>query len=154
MPELVNDASCHRAIEQACDACEAELQARPEVGMTWRVVFPRLELSGIASVSGSLWVFAFAPHGRSEIHKHSNSTQYTRAWRGQGTMRIGDPAQPADIYLPRAAEPDWVVIPMGVFHEAVAGADGWCVVSFQTVPAAELQEEPVAGAARHYAGEQ
>jgi quercetin dioxygenase-like cupin family protein len=150
MQALVSDARHGPAIEQACDACQAELRARPGLAETWRVVVPQLELSGAASALGSLWVFAFAPHGASKTHKHSNSTQYTRTWRGQGNLRIGEPAQPVVISMDDA---EWAVIPAGVFHQAVAGADGWCVVSFQTAPAADLREEPLDGAPQHYVSE-
>ncbi len=154
MQELVNDASYHRAIEQACDECEAELRAQPELSMTYRLVIPQLELEGEASSLRSVWVFAFAPNGASDIHKHSNSTQFTRAWRGGGCLRIGDPARAVEIRLPptAACEPEqqWVVIPAGVFHQGVAFETGWCVVSFQTVAGAELQDEPYEGEPHYY----
>ena len=40
--------------------------------------------------------------------------------------------------------------PSGTFHQAIAGDAGWCVVSFQTVPAEELQDEEYSGATHHY----
>jgi quercetin dioxygenase-like cupin family protein len=154
MQELVNDANYHHAIEQACDECERELRAQSGLSMTYRLVIPQLELEGEAASLRSVWVFAFAPNGVSDIHKHSNSTQYTRSWRGGGRLRIGDPARAVEVNLPPAEpceeEQQWVVIPPGVFHQAVAFETGWCVVSFQTVPGAELQDEPYEGEPHHY----
>ncbi len=151
MQELVNDANYYHAIEQACDECEQELLAQPGLSMTYRLVIPQLELEGEAASLRSLWVFAFAPNGVSDIHKHSNSTQYTRSWRGGGSLRIGDPASPVEISLPpRKPEQQWVTIPPGVFHQGVAFETGWCVVSFHTVPGAELQDEPYEGESHHY----
>ncbi|MBO0799160.1 MAG: hypothetical protein J2P31_10105 [Blastocatellia bacterium] len=151
--EFVNQPQHRTAIDLACDECEAELRARPALEMNYRVVIPGLKETGTMSVLHSLWVFAFAPGGESDIHKHSNSTQYTRAWRGAGSMRIGDREDTEEARLPPPADRKihpWVVIPPGTFHHAVAGAEGWCVVSFQTAPAAELQDEPYEGEPHYY----
>jgi quercetin dioxygenase-like cupin family protein len=158
MQEYVSEPHHRAAIEEACAECEAELRRQPELGMAYRVVAPLLELAGPAASLRSLWVFAFTPRGESDTHRHSNSTQYTRAWRGQGRLRIGDPDRASEVILgPPGAEPDpaqdWVVIPPGTFHHAVAGEAGWCVVSFHTVPAAQLQDEPFSGAPHYYLGE-
>jgi hypothetical protein len=153
--KLVDEPQHRSAIERACNECETELRAQPALEMTYRVAIPELNLTGEMAALRSLWVFAFAPGGMSDIHKHSNSTQYTRAWRGEGCMRIGEPEHPNEVPLPPAsnagmAEPQWVVIPAGVFHQAVAGAGGWYVVSFQTAPATELQDEPYGGEPHYY----
>jgi len=158
MQEFVDEPLRCAAIEQACNDCEAELRARPELEMTYRAVSSELKLNGEMAALRSLWVFAFAPNGESDIHRHSNSTQYTRAWRGKGRMRVGDPKQMVEISLPSeldasATERQWTVIPTGIFHQAVAGANGWYVVSFQTAPGAELQDEPFEGEARYYISE-
>src|SRR6185295_18786614 len=117
----------HRAlIEQVCDECEAELQASPGLGMTYRVAIRGLAMAGTAGELRSLWVFAFAPRGASDLHKHSNSMQVTCAWRGQGRVLIGDPARPVTVCLSQSignhqAAQNWAVIPPGTFHQAVAG---------------------------------
>jgi hypothetical protein len=159
MQEFVNQSQTRAAIERACDECEAELRAGSALEMSYRVVIPELELTGELAGMRSLWVFGFAPAGKSDIHKHSNSTQYTRAWRGKGAMRIGDPERAVDVALPPeseagAAERQWSLIPTGVFHQGVAGESGWCVVSFQTAPATQLQDEPYEGESHFYLTEQ
>jgi hypothetical protein len=147
--QYVSEAPHREAIEQACDACEAELRARPGLPMTWRLVASALRLTGTAASLNSLWVFAFSPGGESETHKHSNSTQYTRSWRGRGRLRIGEPETAVVLSLPpletREAGQKWAVLPAGVFHQAIASDDGWCVVSFQTAAADDLQEELYSG---------
>jgi hypothetical protein len=153
--KFVDDPQHRAAIERVCDECEAELRARPALEMTYRVVFPELKLTGEMAALRSLWVFAFAPEGESDIHKHSNSTQYTTAWRGKGSMRISEPEHPSEITLTQSSDAGmtewkWIEIPPGVFHHAVAGAEGWCVISFQTVPATELQDEPYRGEPQYY----
>ncbi len=157
LEEFVNEPRHRAVIEQACDDCEAELRDQPGLDMTWRAAIPELRLTGAASSLRSLWVFAFAPNGESDIHRHSNSTQYTRVWRGRGRLMIGEPERAAAALSPQSKpeEPDqpWTVIPPGVFHQAIADAEGWCVVSFQTVPAAELRDEPDEGEARPYLAE-
>ena len=158
LQEFVNEPQHRAAIDRACDECEAELRASPASEMTYRVVFQELKLTGEMAALSSLWVFTFAPNGVSDIHKHSNSTQYTRAWRGKGWMRVGDPDRPVEVPLPPVLGNDetewqWTVIPSGVFHQAIAGASGWCVVSFQTAPAIELQDEPYDGESHYYISE-
>ncbi len=153
--KLADEPQYRAAIERACDECEAELRARPGLEMTYRVVMPELKMPGEMAALRSLWVFAFAPGGESDIHKHSNSTQYTHTWRGKGSLRIGEPEHPNEVQLPSSldegvTEREWIVIPTGTFHQAVAGAGGWCVISFQTAPATELQDEPYDGEPHYY----
>ena len=154
MDRFVNEPSVREAIERACSDCEDELRANATLEETWRVVVNELSLPGTAAGLRSLWVFAFSPGGRSETHKHSNSTQYTRSWRGHGQLRVGEPdkAVPLALPPPAAAGPgqEWVKLPPHLFHQAIAGDAGWCVVSFQTAAASELQEEPFSGAPHSY----
>ncbi len=143
------------AIDYACNECVIELQNQPGLEMTWRAVMPQLELTGSLKAVNSLWVFAFAPHGESDTHRHSNSTQYTRSWRGSGVLRIGNPESAVAVQLPppeaeRLQGEQWTIIPTGVFHRAIANEHGWCVVSFQTAPANELQDEPIEGTSSPY----
>jgi hypothetical protein len=70
-------------------------------------------------------------------------------------MRVGGPEHSHDVVLPPQLsaddiEPQWTMISRGVFHQGVATSDGWCVVSFQTAPAAELQDEPYEGEPHFY----
>ena len=155
MEEFVSRAEHSAAIDSACDECEKELENRPGVEETWRAVVPQLDLTGSLKAVGSLWVFAFAPHGESDTHRHSNSTQYTRSWRGNGVLRIGSPDSSVEVRLPPSEgemtqREQWSIIPSRVFHRAIAREHGWCVVSFQTAPAAQLQNEPFEGTSSHY----
>jgi hypothetical protein len=161
MQDFINEPQHRAAIDRACDECQSELCTRSPLEMAYRAVISELKLTGEMADLRSLWVFAFAPGGVSDIHRHSNSTQYTRAWRGRGWMRVGDPESPVEVALPPAAdanaiEQQWTVISPGVFHQGAStadGADGWCVVSFQTAAATELQDEPYDGEPRYYIGE-
>lgn len=154
MQQYVNHPENRAAIEQSWAACEADLRAQAGLEMAYRAVVPRLELANADAIF-SLWVFAFAPNGESDTHKHSNSTQITCTWRGQGRFRIGEPEN-ATVSAPPLQSPErdpkqnWIVIPPKVFHHAKAEASGWAVVSFQTVPAQELQNEPYLGEAQPY----
>ena len=154
MEEYVCQPAQRLAIEQACEDCERELLACSESKMAWRVVDADLQLAGPAAALRSLWVFAFSPDGKSETHKHSNSTQYTRSWRGSGYLQVGAPDQARTLFLPSKPLPEaaqnWVILTPGSFHQARAGDKGWCVVSFHTVAAAELQEEAFTGTSQSY----
>jgi hypothetical protein len=155
MEEFVSRSEHSRAIDYACNECEKELQNRPGLEMTWRAVLPQLELTGSMKAVHSLWVFAFAPSAESDTHRHSNSTQYTRSWRGSGVLRIGNPDSAVEVQLPPPEgegpqREQWSIIPSGIFHRAIASEHGWCVVSFQTAPADELQDEPFEGPSSHY----
>ena len=151
----INHPNQRIAIDQLCAECESELRDNPNLGMAYRVVSPELVLSGPGSPMKSLWVFAFKPGGESDIHKHSNSTQYSCTWKGRGNFRVGDPHNAREISLIEQStnndpHTDWLVIAPGTFHHAIASEEGWSVVSFHTVPARALQDEPFEGEAHHY----
>jgi len=139
-------------IERFCADCESELAGHPDLEMTYRLVSDDLDLPSSASALKSLWVFAFRPNGESDIHKHSNSTQYTLTRSGLGTMRIGNPeTRRADHLLhPFATESDLAIIPPGTYHHAVASDEGWQVVSFHTVLSSQLLDEPFDGIPHPY----
>jgi len=156
--DYLNHPDQRAAIALRCAECESELRDHPHLEMTYRVVSSELELSGPGAPMKSLWVFAFRPGGESDLHKHSNSTQYSCTWTGLGKFRVGDPATAREITLTAQStdhDPtqDWLVIPPATFHHAIASNEGWCVVSFHTVGAAELQDEPLDGTAQPYVTE-
>jgi hypothetical protein len=68
------------------------------------------------------------------------------AFEGRGDMQTGEPSQwQSNVLvsnLDAPLEQRWISIPQNVWHRPVVGADvDWTVVSFHTVPAAELIEE-------------
>ena len=152
---VCKNSAINDSIARACEACERELTENSNMAWTYRVAESDLNDAGIATPLKSLWVFAFRAGASSEIHKHSNSTQYTAVWRGEGRMKVGDSTAIEESQLNASAdgslmEREWVTIPPGTYHQAVAGGTDWYVVSFHTVVAEELQEEPLVGTSHHY----
>jgi hypothetical protein len=81
----------------------------------------------------------------SGAEKHPNSHQRMTSWKGGGDFRVHDGARWRSHVLtsdPKAAlSRRWISIPVDTWHQGVVGEQDWVVVSFHTVPAAELIEE-------------
>src|SRR5947207_2604911 len=124
--QYINQPEQKISIEQLYAECGIELGQNEGQGMAYRVISGDLNFTGAGSVMKSLWLFAFRPNGESDIHKHSNSTQYTCTWSGLGAMRLGSPANAKNNVLSGQSighDPasDWIIIPPGTYHQAIAG---------------------------------
>jgi hypothetical protein len=93
----------------------------------------------------SSWVFILRAGTASGAERHPNSVQRMATWSGGGDFRVHDGRRWKSHRL--KTDPDakleerWLSIPPMTWHQGVVGAENWVVVSFHTVPAAELIEE-------------
>jgi hypothetical protein len=84
--------------------------------------------------------------GRSTgAERNPNSHQRMMSWKGEGDFQVhnGQCWQSHFMVSDRNAplEDRWISIPPNVWHQGVVSAKDWVVVSFHTVPAADLVEE-------------
>ena len=135
----------------------AELARKSEALMAWEPIELKTFGDGLPSSIKSGWIFILRAGADTGAERHPNSHQRMMTYSGKGDMQIDirqarndveseseinwksnvlvcDPALPL--------ERRWISIPQNVWHRPVIpkGAD-WVVVSFHTVPAAELIEE-------------
>ena len=94
---------------------------------------------------GSSWVFALRRGVATGAERHPNSRQRMFGWSGGGDFQVHDGTRWVSHYLsadPQAPlEERWLSIPPDTWHQGVVGDEDWVVVSFHTVPRAELVEE-------------
>jgi hypothetical protein len=94
---------------------------------------------------GSSWVFALRRSVATGAERHPNSRQRMFSWSGGGDFQVHDGTRWASHRLsldPGAPlEKRWLSIPPDTWHQGVVGDEDWVVVSFHTVPKAELVEE-------------
>lgn len=94
---------------------------------------------------GSSWVFALRRGVATGAERHPNSRQRMFSWSGGGDFQVHDGTRWVSHRLSadRGAklEERWLSIPPDTWHQGVVGDEDWVVVSFHTVPKAELVEE-------------
>jgi hypothetical protein len=114
--------------------------------MTWEPLPLNVFGRALPGEIRSAWVFVLRAGADTGAERHPNSHQRMMSFEGRGDMKTGEPGQwqsnvlIGNDYAP--LEQRWISIPQNVWHRPVVGADAdWVVVSFHTVPAAELIEE-------------
>jgi hypothetical protein len=124
----------------------ATLARAPGEIEAWEAV--PLDVYGAGAVPsdvGSSWVFALRRGVATGAERHPNSRQRMFGWSGGGDFQVHDGVRWVSHRLSsdRAApiEERWLSIPPDTWHQGVVGDEDWVVVSFHTVPKAELVEE-------------
>ena len=136
----------HAQIRPIVKRLRAELARKTEALMTWEPI--PLSVFGRALPHGirSAWVFILRAGADTGAERHPNSHQRMMSFEGGGDLQTGEPGRwQSNILISEPVAPlerRWVSIPQNVWHRPVIpkGAD-WIVVSFHTVPAADLIEE-------------
>jgi hypothetical protein len=125
---------------------EQELATDPEAVLAWEPVPLALYEADFPEEIRSSWVFVLRNGTATGAERHPNSRQRVASYQGAGDLQIrsaGEWLSNPLVSAPGAAlERRWLSIPPNVWHQAVVPAGpNWVVVSFHTVPAAELIEE-------------
>lgn len=93
----------------------------------------------------SSWVFILRGGVTTGAERHPNSHQRTTSLRGGGDFQVQDAGGWRSRFMRSDAEAPlderWISIPPNTWHQLVVGQADWVVVSFHTVPAADLIEE-------------
>jgi len=138
--------AAHGALERIAARVLATLARAPGEIEAWEAV--PLEVYGAAALPAEIrssWVFALRRGVTTGAERHPNSRQRMFGWSGGGDFQVHDGARwvshrlSADRGAP--LEERWLSIPPDTWHQGVVGDDDWIVVSFHTVPKAELIEE-------------
>ena len=156
-------------IRPIVERLRAELARKMEALMTWEPI--PLSVFGRALPPGirSAWVFILRAVADTGAERHPNSHQRMMSFEATGDLQTD--ATSAEHTVQTESEIDWrsnilvsdpkaplerrwVSIPSNIWHRPVIpkGAD-WVVVSFHTVPAAELIEERPGAKQMFYASE-
>jgi hypothetical protein len=141
----INDAAVVAKLEPLVAQVEARLAQDPAAVMAYEPV--PLEWYGkeLPEPIRSSWVFILRARTNTGAERHPNSQQRMAAYRGTGDMQVWRAQQWQSTVLKSEVGTSladrWVSIPVNVWHQVVVPENNWVVVSFHTVPAAELIEE-------------
>jgi len=132
-------------IRPVVERVRAELAREKEPLMTWEPIPLTVFGSALPREIQSAWVFVLRAGADTGAERHPNSHQRMMSFEGSGDMKTGKPGewQSNVLISDNDAPPEqrWISIPPNAWHRPVVGGDDWVVVSFHTVPAAELIEE-------------
>ena len=170
LDKIIRSPRVRTKIEPIIERVRADLLRKSNALMTWEPVPADVFGAGLPPSLRSAWVFVLRAGADTGAERHPNSHQRMMTFGGTGDMQIdlkrarNDVKSESDINWqsnilvsdPEAAlEARWISIPPNVWHRPViAKAADWLVISFHTVPAAELIEErPGAKQMRYLGGE-
>jgi hypothetical protein len=124
---------------------EQRLRADSASVMAWEPIPLDVYGTPLPGLIRSSWVFILRADVGTGDERHPNSRQRMMSYRATGDLqtRTGECWQSNHLHSDPtlALQQRWISIPENVWHQAVTPAANWVVVSFHTVPAAELVEE-------------
>ena len=143
---ILRSDAVRRQIRPVVERVRAELARKKEALMTWEPLPLTVFGRALPREIRSAWVFVLRAGADTGAERHPNSHQRMMSFEGRGDMKTGEPGQwQSNVLIGNDEAPleqRWISIPQNVWHRPVVGADAdWVVVSFHTVPAAELIEE-------------
>jgi steroid delta-isomerase-like uncharacterized protein len=128
-------------VERVAQALERDHTAP----MAWEPIPLSLYGESLPQPIRSSWVFILRAGVTTGAERHPNSHQRMMSYRGTGDLQTGGEGHWQSHPLVSAEgaglEQRWISVPPNVWHQAVVADEDWAVVSFHTVPAAELIEE-------------
>jgi hypothetical protein len=156
LDEVVRSDKVRAQILPIVERVRAELSRKSDALMAWEPI-PLQTFGALPPVIRSGWIFILRSGADTGAERHPNSHQRMMTYSGMGDMQTDLKRAPNEVNLeseiswqsnilvsdPNAPlEAHWISIPQNVWHRPVVspGAD-WIVVSFHTVPAADLIEE-------------
>lgn len=168
LDKIVRSEKVRAHILPIIERVRADLARKPDALMAWEpIAFETFGALPPAIRSG--WVFILRTGADTGAERHPNSHQRMMSFEATGDLQTDAKSAESDVQTESEIEwqsnvlvsdPDaplerrWISIPKNVWHRPVIpkGAD-WVVVSFHTVPAAELIEERPGARQMFYAGD-
>jgi hypothetical protein len=144
------DAAAHSSVAAAVirpivERVAGTMARKPDSIEAWEPIPLEAYGSLLPAEIRSSWVFILRGGVTTGAERHPNSHQRMMSWRGEGDFQVhdGQSWQSHVMVSERGArlEDRWISIPPNVWHQGVVSPKDWVVVSFHTVPAAELIEE-------------
>ena len=157
LDKIVHSEPVRSRIEPIIERVRTDLAGKPDALMSWEPV--ELETFGeqLPAAIHSGWVFILRAGVDTGAERHPNSHQRMMTFDGIGDMKIDATGIPNEVEAeseiawhsyklisdPKAPlERRWISIPRNIWHRPITAKEAdWVVVSFHTVPAAELIEE-------------
>lgn len=143
--ELARAAEANSIIQEAIVKAETELRQDPsKLGATVQIplsIFGK----GIPASIKSCRVFALRENTPFKTERHPNSHQRVLSLKGTGEVRVVEEGNPWTARL--RSDPDapieehWATLQENVWHQPVAGPEGWVVLTFHTAPEGESLDE-------------
>ncbi len=152
---LLRSPGVRAAIEPVVERVGRNLAGDPSAVMAWEPLPLAIYGPSLPPLVQSSWVFILRAQTATGAERHPNSRQRMMSYRGIGDIQTGDLAAgdaptggPARWHShPLVSDPAaefarrWISIPDNTWHQCVVPEGNWVVVSFHTVPAADLIEE-------------
>jgi hypothetical protein len=137
MPERLAalDASVERS-QEVLDAASLKARAMLQTGEEFGWEF--VSLGPLPEAIASAGLFVLPAHSRPTPHRHPNSIQHMRRLAGEARVRLTLGDEVVDRLV--GADERWVVIEADATHQIDVGDREFVVISFHTVPQAELLE--------------
>jgi len=168
LDKIVRSGRIRAQIQPIMERVRADLVRKQDALMAWEpIAFETFGALPPAIRSG--WVFILRTGADTGAERHPNSHQRMMSFEATGDLQTDLKSAESDVQTESeivwqsnvlVSDPDaplerrWISIPKNVWHRPVIpkGAD-WVVVSFHTVPAAELIEERPGAKQMFYAGD-
>lgn len=157
LDKIVHSADVRSQITAIVARLSEDLAKKPDALMTWEPIALELFGDNLPPNIESGWVFMLRAGSDTGAERHPNSHQRMMTFAGTGDMKIDAKGTPNEVEAESEIawhshvlvsdnsaplERRWILIPKNIWHRPVIPNDGdWAVVSFHTVPAAELIEE-------------
>ena len=143
--ELARATAANSIIQEALVKAETELRQNPsKLGTTVQIplsIFGK----GIPAAIKSCRVFALRANTPFKTERHPNSHQRVLSIKGTGEVRVLEEENPWTARLRSDSdapiEERWATLQENVWHQPVAGPEGWGVLTFHTAPDGESLDE-------------
>ena len=157
LDEILRLQRVHAQIRPIVERVRADLAGKQDALMAWEPIALSIFKGALPATIQSSWVFILRAGANTGAERHPNSHQRMMSFEGTGDLQTDAELADKSAHAPSeiawqsnilVSDPEalldrrWISIPQNVWHRPVVpkGAD-WVVVSFHTVPAAELVEE-------------
>ena len=157
LDRIVRSQPARARILPIVERVRTELSRKPDALMTWEPIELAMFGAELPPSIRSGWVFVLRAGVDTGAERHPNSHQRMMTFAGTGDMKLDAKGTPNEVKAESdivwqsnilvsdedaPLEQRWISIPQNVWHRPVIPKTAeWVVVSFHTVPAAELVEE-------------
>ena len=152
LDQMLRSEEVRTQIRPVVKRVHAKLSRETGALMAWEPIPLTIYGSTLPGAIKSSWVFVLRAGTNTGAERHPNSHQRMMSFQGSGDMQVqeGSSAPNDELWQSNMLISDsdaplekrWISIPQNVWHQPVISKEAdWVVVSFHTVPAAELMEE-------------
>jgi hypothetical protein len=140
LEKVVSDEKVDSQLRPIVSRVRARLERKNEP-MVWEALPSNFFDQELPCQIASTWIFIIRAGTYLGVERHSNSYQRTIALQGGGLFELYDNGIWKPYPISSIGDERSVSIPQNTWHRVTAGPEDWAMISFHTVPAAELVEE-------------